>query len=78
MEWVWSFLFSICLIYTLASTNNNEQNSSSKQIFLPNDSLIKKNQHTHKLNIITKTQNQNIKIENLKKKLKTYIRESRT
>ena len=33
MEWIWSFLFGLCLIYVLASTNNNKQNSSLIPIF---------------------------------------------
>ena len=41
MAWVWSFLFGLCLIYTLVNTNNNKQNSSSIQKF-SSDSLIKK------------------------------------
>ena len=75
MAWVWSFLFGLCLIYTLVNTNNNKQNSSSIQKF-SSDSLIKKkkNQYTHKLNTITKTQNQNVhkrvQIWELKKKKK--------
>ena len=82
MAWVWSFLFGLCLIYTLVNTNNNKQNSSSIQKF-SSDSLIKKkkNQYTHKLNTITKTQNQNVhkrvQIWELKKKKKTYIKEPR-
>ena len=79
IEWVWSFLFGLCLIYTIASTNNNKQNQSSLWIF-PSDSLIKKIQHTHKLNIITKNQNQNIhkRVQNLRIKKKNYTREPRT
>ena len=34
MEWVWSFLFGLCLIYAIANTNNNKQNSSLIQICL--------------------------------------------
>jgi len=78
--------------YAIANTTNNKQNSSSIHFFFPSDSLIKKNKHTHKLNIIIniyiyiyiiiKTQNQNRhkRVQNLriKNKLKTYIRESRT
>ena len=62
MEWVWSFLFGLWLIYAIANTNSNKKNTFSIQIFFPSDSLIKKNTHTHthKLNIIIKTQNQNL------------------
>ena len=72
MEWVWWFLFGLCLIYALAITNK----IVSQYKFFPSDSLIKKkkkNQHIYKLNTITKTQNQNI-IENTKKNFKIYIR----
>ena len=41
MGCVWSFLFGLCLIYALVSTNNNKQNSSSRLNF-SSDSLIKK------------------------------------
>ena len=41
MAWVWSFLFGLCLIYSLVNTNNNKQNSSSIQKF-SSDGLIKK------------------------------------
>ena len=79
--WVCSFLFGF-LIYALASTNNNNKKKSSQYWFFPSDNMIKKNQNTHKLNTITKTQNQNIqkwvRKLRIKKKLKTYIREPKT
>ena len=31
MEWVWSFLFGLCLFYAVVSTNNNKQNTFSKK-----------------------------------------------
>ena len=34
MEWVWSFLFGLCFIYALTSTDNNKQNSSSGKLQL--------------------------------------------
>ena len=69
MECVWWFLFGLCLIYALAITNK----IVSQYKFFPSDDLIKKNQNIHKLNTITKTQNQNIckrvqKLRILKKK----------
>ena len=71
MEWVWSFLFGLCLFYAIVYTNNNKQNSSLIPIFrfyqkkkkipiFPSDNLFEKHQHTDKLNTITKIENQNI------------------
>ena len=69
MEWVWWFLFGLCLIYALAITNK----IVSQYKFFPSDSLIKKKSAHSQIkynnkNPKSKHTQKNSKIKNIKKK----------
>ena len=63
MEWVWWFLFGLCLIYALAITNK----IVSQYKFFPSDGLIKKKKSTH---LQIKYNNQNPKSKHMQKSSK--------
>ena len=64
MEWVWSFLFGLCLIYALTSTNNNKK-IVPQYWFFPSDILIEKSTHSQ-----IKYNNQNWKSKHIQKSSK--------